>query len=135
MAQLAQHRALACVAALATLGIERSRLFVTYEGMSGNIRTDFIPHSLLPYAPMPGGDFGACAVIIEGTTSERGHTIRVPFHAGSALYVDVSSCLLFRMKCSYSAWRLALLVSLDKTCYVTSLSLASAMARYHLLGR
>ena len=81
---LARSRAQACLDALVELGVERSRLFVTYSGLGTQMAVHFIPRSMRPYAPMPEGDFADYAVITEGVTTESGDTVRVPLRAGAA---------------------------------------------------
>ena len=53
MDKLAESRAQACVGALVRKGVAGSRLFITHKGRGGNIRVDFVPRSLNPYAAMP----------------------------------------------------------------------------------
>ena len=52
MDKLAESRAQACVGALVRKGVAGSRLFITHKGRGGNIRVDFVPRSLNPYAAM-----------------------------------------------------------------------------------
>ena len=86
-------RAQACVDALARLGVDRERLFVTYTGMGTHIRTDFIPRSMRPYSPMPEGDWHEYATIVEGVTTQSGDVVQLPLQTGAALYADVSGFL------------------------------------------
>ena len=46
MDRLAESRAEACRQALILRGVPASRVFVTYRGRGGRIRTDFVPHSV-----------------------------------------------------------------------------------------
>ena len=46
MDRLAEQRATACVAALVARGVAQERLYVTYQGRAGGVRTDFIPRSM-----------------------------------------------------------------------------------------
>ena len=81
MGSLAQLRARACADALLSLGVGSDRLFVTHRGQGSRIGVSFIPRSMRPYAPMPPGDFGEFAVILQGETKEAGHVARLPLQA------------------------------------------------------
>ena len=90
MDRLAEYRAQACLGALIHKGVDGHRLFVTYKGRGGNIRVDFIPRSVNPYAAPPGGD--CCkeplALVHEGHTATHGQDVVCPLPEGAALYVD-----------------------------------------------
>ena len=90
MDRLAEYRAQACLGALIHKGVDGHRLFVTYKGRGGNIKVDFIPRSVNPYAAPPGGD--CCkepfALVHEGHTTTHGKDVVCPLPEGAALYVD-----------------------------------------------
>ena len=55
MDRLAKQRATACVAALVARGVPQERLYVTFQGRAGGVRTDFIPRSIIDNAARADG--------------------------------------------------------------------------------
>ena len=66
MDHLAESRAKACVDTLVAMGVERSRLRVTFEGMGGHVRVDFIPGG-----PMLSSHIPSTAEYVRDDSRER----------------------------------------------------------------
>jgi len=43
MSHLAENRAMSCLEQLVRSGVDRSQLMISFEGMGGHVRVDFIP--------------------------------------------------------------------------------------------
>ena len=63
MDRLAEQRATACVAALVARGVAQERLYVTFQGRAGGVRTDFIPRSMADNATRAVGATARLAAV------------------------------------------------------------------------
>ena len=63
MDRLAEQRATACIAALVARGVAQERLYVTFQGRAGGVRTDFIPRSVADNATRAEGASARLAAV------------------------------------------------------------------------